>query len=356
MDKVLSLIIPSYNMEKYLPKCLDSLIISDKNLLNLLEVLVINDGSTDKTSEIAHEFERRCPNVFRVIDKANAHYGSCVNRGVREADGFFVKILDADDSFNTDILEGYLRFLLPQAEHGVGEEIDMVLNDFVTVDPDDCEGRRHVLKYNTGARCPIEDLVASNGHYAMHAIAYRRKLLVDMAYHQLEGLPYTDTEWNLLPLLRVKNFTRFEGCLYRYLLGRDGQTVASNVWCLHLSDFVAVVKDIILKGKELIQTSSDSQRKVFDLGMVYVFSILYSSYLFDAPIDSCETELRAVDRIIRESSFNARDELKRLTLPSRHGFRYVDYWFNHVPSGRWYYQMIRSYLAVRKRIASWTKK
>lgn len=71
-EKILSIIIPSYNMEAYLPKCLKSLIISDERLFDKIDVVVVNDGSTDHTSEIAHGFESEYPGVFRVIDKSLA--------------------------------------------------------------------------------------------------------------------------------------------------------------------------------------------------------------------------------------------------------------------------------------------
>ena len=101
MDKILSIIVPTYNMEKYLERCLSSLIVSDEQMA-MLEVLVINDGSKDRSSEIAHGYESRYPDTFRVIDKTNGHYGSCVNRGLQEATGKYVKVLDADDWFNTE--------------------------------------------------------------------------------------------------------------------------------------------------------------------------------------------------------------------------------------------------------------
>ena len=66
--------------------------------LMMFEALIINDGSTDRTSEIGHQYEASRPESFRVIDKENGHYGSCVNRGLSEARGVFIKILDADDS------------------------------------------------------------------------------------------------------------------------------------------------------------------------------------------------------------------------------------------------------------------
>ena len=86
MNKTLTIIIPSYNMEKYLDRCLSSLIIDD-GLMDLLEALIINDGSKDRTSEIGHQYETKYPGTFRVIDKENGHYGSCINRGLTEAKG-----------------------------------------------------------------------------------------------------------------------------------------------------------------------------------------------------------------------------------------------------------------------------
>ena len=84
-NKNLTIIIPTYNMQEYLQKCLSSLIV--KKGLETLEVLVVNDGSKDNSSIIAHEFEAKYPGVFRVIDKENGNYGSCINRGLKEATG-----------------------------------------------------------------------------------------------------------------------------------------------------------------------------------------------------------------------------------------------------------------------------
>ena len=98
-------------MEKYLDKCLTSLIVSDDKM-PLLEVLVINDGSKDRSSEIAHSYEQKYPQTFRVIDKENGNYGSCINRGLKEATGKYVKVLDADDWFDTNNLSNVMFFCL----------------------------------------------------------------------------------------------------------------------------------------------------------------------------------------------------------------------------------------------------
>lgn len=108
--KTLSVIIPTYNVERYLHKCLSSLIVSDEKLFNCLEVIVIIDGATDNSSQIAHSYENDYPEVFKVIDKQNGNYGSCINRGIKEANGKYIKILDADDSLETSVLSQYITF------------------------------------------------------------------------------------------------------------------------------------------------------------------------------------------------------------------------------------------------------
>lgn len=69
MDKILSVVIPTYNMEEYLKGCLDSFILPVQSLMSSLEVLVVIDGATDKSSSIAHQYQDRYPETFRVIDK-----------------------------------------------------------------------------------------------------------------------------------------------------------------------------------------------------------------------------------------------------------------------------------------------
>ena len=111
MNKIITIAVPTYNMEEYLERCLESLLIEDYSLLMNIEVLVINDGSKDCSLKIAHTYETRFPEVFRVIDKANGNWGSCINRAAKEAQGDYFLILDADDWLNTRALENFLKEL-----------------------------------------------------------------------------------------------------------------------------------------------------------------------------------------------------------------------------------------------------
>ncbi len=232
MEKLLSIIVPSYNMEKYLPKCLGSLVVDDADMLSRLDIIVVNDGSKDRTSEIAHEFETKYPGVFRVIDKANGNYGSCINAALPVAEGRFVKILDADDTYDTAAFGLYLKELA-----NLPPTTDMVMNDWVLVKVGKkgvvCESKNYPLP--TDVPFGIEMCVERKCEMAMHAIAYRTALVREIGYTQLEGISYTDTEWMYLPAAFSRGMRYIKQPVYRYLVGRAGQSVehaisVRNVW------------------------------------------------------------------------------------------------------------------------------
>lgn len=220
---ILTIIIPTYNMEKYLRHCLDSLIVPN---MDKVEVLVINDGSKDSSSVIGHEYQDKYPQTFRVIDKENGNYGSCVNRGLKEAKGKYVKVLDADDSFNKDAFRVFIDELC-------NIDADLVLTDFVTVDEDDNTTSKSIYSktYKNIQKNVSFDFVnfinqPSYTFYGqMHGFTYRTQLLKDMHYHQTEGISYTDQEWVFKPVSCVKTCYYIPVVLYRYLVGRSGQTM-----------------------------------------------------------------------------------------------------------------------------------
>lgn len=224
MDKILTIIVPTYNMESLLEKCLTSLIVDSIEYQCKLEVLIVNDGSKDCSSAIAHFYQEIFPHVFRVIDKENGNYGSCVNRGLKEATGKYIKILDADDCFETTNLVPFLEFL-------VNTDCDVVFSDYVKVDSQGnlldtinyefCPKREFNLKEFNSKRLPF---------IMMHGITYKTSLLRGMRYVQSEGMSYTDQEWIYMPMAYANSLIYFDDVIYKYLLGRDGQTMDATVF------------------------------------------------------------------------------------------------------------------------------
>jgi len=229
--KILSIIVPSYNMEQYLPKCLGSLIVDDPELLQKLDVIVVNDGSTDRTSEIAHEFESRYPGVFRVIDKSNGNYGSCINAALPVVQGVYVKVLDADDWFDSKVFQRFLTFILKI------DDAELVLSDYKMVDVFGSVLRECRCGFSTEAAFPVGEFLRTGSSLYMHAYTYKTSIFQGLHYKQCEGVSYSDWEWTLVPLVNVHCVRYFPSAVYMYLNGRAGQTtelvaVSKNWWML----------------------------------------------------------------------------------------------------------------------------
>lgn len=264
MEKRLTIVVPTYNMEKYLDKCLTSLIIEDKELLKRVEVLVIIDGATDRSSEIAHTYQDRYPDTFRVIDKENGNYGSCINRGLKEATGKYIKILDADDWFDTNNFHKYIEDILDI-------DCDLILNNCEIVDEQENISGRFNIDFMVDHKHVRFDQV--NEHLVdlqMHCAAYRTDLIRAIGYKQDEGIFYTDQEWMCYPLSAVKTIYFINLTVYKYLFGRLGQTMDKDIFYKRFNDEATVCKTMI-KWCEL---HNDMVNKEF-LKAKMMFRILY---------------------------------------------------------------------------------
>lgn len=110
MTKELTISIAAYNVEKFLERTLESLVIS-KDYLERIEVIIVDDGSIDSTSVIAEKYCRNYPNSFRLIKKENGGYGSTVNCSIAQAQGKYFKQLDGDDWFVSENIELLIDYL-----------------------------------------------------------------------------------------------------------------------------------------------------------------------------------------------------------------------------------------------------
>ena len=307
-------------MEKYLAKCCESMMVAPE-LMERLEVLVVNDGSTDKTSEIGHSFERRYPGTFRVIDKPNGHYGSCVNRGLAEAKGEFVKLLDADDAFDTSGLVRLLRFLVEGSASGALDEIDLVLTDYCIVDG---RGRtQRVVSFggNAGAGFGVDESIEGRCCSAM--CVFRTRMLRDIGYRQTEGILYTDLEWGTFPMLGVRKIRYLPIAVYRYFQGREGQSISAAVAGRRSGDLEQVLSRMV---DELGGYCGDKGKESFFASRLNsVATNLYHNYLICAPLGEVDAGFARADAIVsRLSGLHASTENVRLS--NRLRFHYVAAW------------------------------
>ncbi len=281
-------------MELLLPACLDSIVNSPA--LPLLDVVVVNDGSRDSSLSIANSYSIRFPDSVRVIDKTNGNYGSTINAALPTLKGEYVKILDADDSFDTASLVSYIDYL----EQVSGA--DMVVGPYIEI----TRHGEHKVGYNLyskriyGYGKPyLAEQVLSEGSiafFAMHSIAYRTALLQQIEYRQSEGISYTDQQWCFFPIFNIQNIAFTDIALYRYNLAREGQTMDSAVQIRSINQLFEVVCTLAQHldnyGKELSVARYDF---LSDVVMRRMRSLL-RKYLLD--MDDKHFAMSNFDRVV----------------------------------------------------------
>ena len=200
MDKILSISIAAYNIAEYLPSTL--VMFEGMHNKDLIEILVVNDGSKDQTSQIAREFEDRLPGIVRLIDKPNGGWGSTVNAGIQNATGKYFKLLDGDDYYDISNLEKFVEFLAKC-------DADMVLTPFLLFE-DKTNKIFNVEKYkDIFYREDVFSPSELNTMLSMHETTFRTQMLKDNFPNISEHCFYTDIEYIVKGYLHVRSIQAY---------------------------------------------------------------------------------------------------------------------------------------------------
>lgn len=238
--KQLTVSVAAYNVEAYLDKCLSSF--ADERLSDGLEVLVVNDGSTDRTAEIAADYVARYPAIFRLIDKENGGHGSTVNVGMREARGRYFRVVDGDDWVNTDNMVALLDRL-------AAIDTDMVVDEKRTVHMISGEEVPLPLPVGTPYDRAVPFLDYASGDYCdfynLHTVMIKTSLLRDYGVQLREGIFYVDYEFILKATARCREVTFLPLDIYRYLIGNVNQSVDSQNYVRRISHHRKMTEEVL---------------------------------------------------------------------------------------------------------------
>lgn len=255
--KLLSIVIPSFNMEDYLPKNLSNLV-KAKNI-NEVEVIVVNDGSTDNTLNIAKEYEKECHSV-KIIDKANGHYGSCINAALKVATGKYYRILDADDWFETEDLDFFIEKLRDcDADLVVTlrTECWLMRDGSWKKERYPIEGIQYYNPYD--ARHFDISQFSKSVEFNMHSMTYKTEILRRANLLLPHGICYTDLIYCMVPLNIISDLVVFDIYLYNYFTGREGSSTAGDSLRKNISHICKVL-DILMTYFENNPASTQSVR------------------------------------------------------------------------------------------------
>ena len=301
-DKLLTITIPVYNTEEYLPKCLNSLIIDE--YMDILEVLIVIDGSPDNSLAIAQEYAQKYPNTFIVINKENGGHSSAINKGLELATGKYFKLLDSDDWFDKDSFKVFIEKLQ-------GLDVDMVMTDYVVeyVSQNKQELVGLNISENTIYSIDQVDITKIQNFLAMHRIAYRTSLFTEVNFKLPEKTFYTDVLYAHLPFFKTNSFVYYKLPLYRYYVGREGQSMnLTNLF--RNKTHLYLVFSILYKNYLLYKDDMSVNKKEYFLNFIekynlYIFGILLRQSYKIAEEDIKNRKIFLKQEIIQSDIYNS---------------------------------------------------
>lgn len=254
-DKLLTVVVPSYNASKYLDFNLQSFLC--QSVPERLEVIVVDDGSTDDTARIADAYHEKYPETIKVIHKENGGHGSGINAGLRAATGKYFKVVDADDWVDHEALERLLDYIASFDAAAVNADTDIdtaqvqadvkarardkavscpdvIYNNYYwrltdeAKSPDAYERKTEFTEPFSGVEYrKVYDFesIADRCYVKMHNMTIRTDILREHQIHIDERCYYVDMEYILYPVPYVETIAFLPEFLYQYQIGRQGQSM-----------------------------------------------------------------------------------------------------------------------------------
>ncbi|MGX7112353.1 glycosyltransferase family 2 protein [Gemella cuniculi] len=236
MEKLLTIVVPTYNIEKYIDRCIESFKNVDETLYKLFEILVINDGSQDNSVKVVENLILDSDLDVIIINKENGGHGSTINRGIKEAKGKYFKVIDGDDWVDTKNFEEFL--------HRLQEiDVDMVITDYT---------EQHLYSNKVVHINFLEELSKDKvtnklpqRRIPMHSLTYKTNVLRNNSIYLSENSFYVDIQYTLFPLEHTGNYVYWNLDIYQYFLGRPDQSMNISVMKKNANHHDKVTKTIL---------------------------------------------------------------------------------------------------------------
>ena len=319
--KLLSFAVPCYNSEAYMEKCIESLLAGGEEV----EILIIDDGSKDRTAEIADGYAEKYPTIVKAIHKENGGHGSAVNTGIANATGLYFKVVDSDDWVKEEV---YRQILAKLHELTGGETtLDMLISNFVYEKAG--EKRRKVMRYRHAL--PVDQMFTwddvhhfHKGQYIlMHSVIFRTKLLRECGIQLPEHTFYVDNIYVFEPLPFVRNMYYMDVNFYRYFIGRDDQSVNEKVMIKRIDQQIRVNK--LMVDAYINCKSTNKQLKAYMFSYLDIITTVSSIMLVRAATQECLDKKQELQDYIKDQNMGLYRKLRRSlfgrvsNLPGRGG-------------------------------------
>ena len=241
--KYISFAIPCYNSEAYMAQAIESILPGGEDV----EILIVNDGSKDRTAEIGKEYEEKYPGIVKLINKENGGHGDAVNAGLSHASGKYFKVVDSDDWVDRISLMKILNVLKNFEEEE--QEVDMLIANYVyekvgmehkkVIRYDNVLPENQILKWDEIGQFHIGQYIL------MHSVIYRTDMLKLCQLTLPKHTFYVDNIYVYYPLPHVRTLYYMNVDFYRYFIGREDQSVNEKVMISRIDQQIFVTKTMI---------------------------------------------------------------------------------------------------------------
>ena len=234
----ISIIVPIYNAEDSLGKCIDSLVNQTKKEL---EIILVNDGSTDKSEDIIKSYKDKRIKYFK---NKNQGIGKTRNFGISKATGKYIMFVDSDDYLREDACEVLY-------DYAINNSCDLVVCDFYRVINDELLEEKidtigHSLKDDPNILLKV-NLSPWNK-------LYKRKLIIDNNIKFVENLKYEDAPFVVEALDKAKKIGQVSECLNYYVIHDNSETTVRDRRCFDILDIIDIIR-VYFQNKEYMKDS-----------------------------------------------------------------------------------------------------
>lgn len=274
--KLLTFTVPCYNSAAYMEHCVDTLLTGGDDV----EIILVDDGSSDDTGVIADRYAQRYPEIVRVIHQPNGGHGEGVNQGIRNANGLYFKVVDSDDWLDLEALQKLLQVIRENLEKK--ELLDLYVCNYVYEHMED--HTQHIVNYSNVF--PIDrrftweemDRFRPSQFLVMHSTIYRTEVLRECGLELPKHTFYVDNIFVYQPLPYVKSIYYLNVDLYRYFIGREDQSVNEQVMIKRVDQQLRITR-IMLDCYDL-RTLAESDKKLSKYMVDYLAMMMAISSIF----------------------------------------------------------------------------
>lgn len=313
MEKILTIVVPSYNTEIYIDEVMPHYLLEE--ILPFIEILFVNDGSTDHTKEKLESYEKQYPNTIRVIHKENGGHGSAINTGIMYAKGTYFKVIDGDDWVDTDALMALVNFL-----RELEEEVDLIYSPYIIQYVNKNESRRVTYTdiFSDGIY-DIKEIFERKFGLRMHGITYKTNILQENNIRLDEKLFYVDQEYILYPLKYVKKILFYNAPVYQYRMGTQEQSMNMTNMIkrrdMHKKVIDSLIQYFVNIGNEQVEL-----RKYLDFRIAGLVNVQLGIYLLGEPKGQMYKELLSFLEEVNYSQFKHKAGMCKLLFLLKFGY------------------------------------